>query len=364
VPFNGCANHADRGLDGNPWCYVAGGTACMAAHADASVPGSAWKPCSDPNCQCVEPTASSTVELSGAVHIQVSERGCADHDGRGYEWCWVKRGTGCATATPATDPSMRTAAWQKCSASACDCATGHSDLPDKAVPLGCARHFAKGDDGTSLPFGIAMSAEVCYVKGGVGCSRDARSDLVIPDTAWRFCDTDCYALGKSFAPETRVACSCFKETKPGTLRGALRCTKLCTSCLLEHVHSRLRFEIPRLADRFEKRKKISIYNSHNIAAQMLKVIIEEVFLPEGRAWLACGIIIRPALDVLQKLGIPTEISTNYLTFHDNPIDDMADAEGLGSSIHILPGVNKELYGAALLHAYHGKQVAAFSTACS
>ena len=68
--------------------------------------------------------------------------------------------------------------------------------------------------------------------------------------------------------------------------------------------------------------------------------------------------------MLQKLGIPTEISTNYLSFHDNPIDDMADAEGLGSSIHIMPGVNKELYGAALLHACHGRQVAAFSSACS
>ena len=53
--------------------------------------------------------------------------------------------------------------------------------------------------------------------------------------------------------------------------------------------------------------------------------------------------------MLQKLGIPTEIGTGYLTCHDNPIDDMADAEGLGSSIHIMPGVNKELYGAAPLH---------------
>ncbi len=53
--------------------------------------------------------------------------------------------------------------------------------------------------------------------------------------------------------------------------------------------------------------------------------------------------------MLQKLGIPTEISTEYLGFHDNSIDDMADAEGLGSSIHIMPGVNKELYGAAPFH---------------
>ena len=51
VPFNGCANHADRGLNGNPWCYVAGGTACKSAHADPSLPGSAWKACVDQNCQ-------------------------------------------------------------------------------------------------------------------------------------------------------------------------------------------------------------------------------------------------------------------------------------------------------------------------
>ncbi len=238
VPFNGCANHADRGLNGNPWCYVAGGTVCTAAHADALVPGSAWKPCSDPNCQCVAPTAANTVQFSGVVNIKVSERGCADHDGRGFEWCWVYSGTGCATATPATDLSMRTAAWQKCSASACDCVTDRSDLPNTAVPLGCARHFTRGDDGTSLPFGIAMSAEVCYVKGGISCSRDARSDLAIPDTAWRFCKKDCYGPGTSFAPETRAACSCFKETKPGTLRGALQYFKHCTSFF---VHSRLRF---------------------------------------------------------------------------------------------------------------------------
>ena len=35
------------------------------------------------------------------------------------------------------------------------------------------------------------------------------------------------------------------------------------------------------AGRFEKRKKISIFNSHAIAAQLLKVLIEEVFRPVG-----------------------------------------------------------------------------------
>ena len=79
---------------------------------------------------------------------------------------------------------------------------------------------------------------------------------------------------------------------------------------------------------------------------MLKVLIEEVFyrrsVPQAASYGSVTL-------VLQKLGIPTEISHNYLSFHDNPIDDMADAEGLGSSIHIMPGVNKELYGAAPWH---------------
>ncbi len=225
VPFNGCANHADRGLNGNPWCYVAGGTACTAAHADASVPGpAAWKPCSDQSCQCVERTAASDVQWSGVVEIKVSERGCGDHDGRGYEWCWVKSGTGCATATPATDPSMRTAAWQKCSASACDCVTDRSDLPNKAVPLGCARHFSKGDgdDASNISSGIEMSSEVCYVKGGISCSRDAVSDSVMPDFAWRDCSWDCYGAGSSFWPATRAACSCFNGSEPGTNLAARR----------------------------------------------------------------------------------------------------------------------------------------------
>ena len=94
---------------------------------------------------------------------------------------------------------------------------------------------------------------------------------------------------------------------------------------------------------------------------MLKVLIEEVFYRRSVPQAACNGSITL---VLQKLGIPTEISTYYLSFHKNPIDDMADAEGLGSSIHFIPGVNKELYGAALLHAYHGRQAAAFSSACS
>ena len=227
VPYSGCANHADRGLNGNPWCYVAGGTACTAAHADPSLPGSAWKACADPNCLCVERTAASTVEWSGVAEIKVSERGCGDHDGRGYEWCWVKKGTGCASATPATDPSMKTAAWQKCSASACDCVTDHSDLPNTAVPLGCGQHFAKGDGNSSTSSGIETSAEVCYVKGGIGCSQNAFSDSTIPEIVWRECSQDCRGIGSSFAPETRAACGCFNETKPGTPCGAARRGSAC-----------------------------------------------------------------------------------------------------------------------------------------
>jgi hypothetical protein len=218
VPFNGCANHADRGLNGNPWCYVAGGTACKAAHVDPSVPGSAWKPCSDPNCQCVPPTAASTRQYSGVVDIKATERGCGDHDSRGYEWCWVTKGTGCPSATPATDPSMKTAAWQKCSASACDCLLDRSvpDLPNKAIPLGCARHFSEDDDGDRTSSGVKMKAEVCYVKGGASCSRNTSSDVFIPDAAWRDCSMDCYGIGSSFSPEMRAACSCFNTTKPST----------------------------------------------------------------------------------------------------------------------------------------------------
>jgi hypothetical protein len=216
VPFNGCANHSDRGLNGNPWCYVAGGTACKAAHADPSVPGSAWRSCSDQNCQCVPRTASSTVEWSGVVEIKATERGCSDHDDRGYEWCWVKKGTGCLTATPATDPSMTTAAWQKCSASACECVQDSSDIPYKAVPLGCAQHFSQGDDNCSASSGLKTSAEICYVKGGISCTQNALSDLTMPDTAWRSCTQDCFGVGSNFAPETRMACGCFNETKPGT----------------------------------------------------------------------------------------------------------------------------------------------------
>ena len=238
VPFNGCANHADRGLNGNPWCYVAGGTACKAAHVDPSLPGSAWKACADQNCQCVERTAASTVQWSGVVEIKVSERGCGDHDGRGYDWCWVKKGTGCATAAPATDPSMRTAAWQKCSASACDCVLDHSDLPDTLVPvpLGCARHFMKGDDASNVSVGIEMSSQICYVKGGITCSRNAVSDSVIPGVAWRDCSQDCYGIGSSFSPATRAACSCFDEPKPGTTLAARRAPHSPTGAVESSLH--------------------------------------------------------------------------------------------------------------------------------
>jgi hypothetical protein len=49
--------------------------------------------------------------------------------------------------------------------------------------------------------------------------------------------------------------------------------------------------------------------------------------------------------VLQKLGIPTEISTTWLNYYDNPIDAMAH----GDAVHIMPGVDKtrQDYGVAL-----------------
>ncbi len=90
VPFNGCANHTDRGLNGNPWCFVAGGTACRAARADPSLPGAAWKPCSDPNCQCVPRSAYADTQQSGTVEIKVSEQGCGDHDGRVLDIGWYR----------------------------------------------------------------------------------------------------------------------------------------------------------------------------------------------------------------------------------------------------------------------------------
>ena len=90
VPYTGCADHADRGLRGEPWCYVAGGTACKSAQPDLVIPGSAWKQCADPNCRCVGRTGTNDITLSGVVEIKASERGCGDHDGRGYPWCWVK----------------------------------------------------------------------------------------------------------------------------------------------------------------------------------------------------------------------------------------------------------------------------------
>jgi hypothetical protein len=45
---------------------------------------------------------------------------------------------------------------------------------------------------------------------------------------------------------------------------------------------------------------------------------------------------------LQKLGIPTEIATRKKAYYLTPIDDMAQ----GDSFHIMPGVNKNDYGAA------------------
>jgi hypothetical protein len=40
--------------------------------------------------------------------------------------------------------------------------------------------------------------------------------------------------------------------------------------------------------------------------------------------------------VLQKLGIPTEIGTNWVSYYDTPIDAMAQ----GESVHIMSGVDK------------------------
>jgi hypothetical protein len=99
---------------------------------------------------------------------------------------------------------------------ACECVQDRSDVPYKAVPLGCAQHFSEGDDNSSASSGLKTSAEICYVKGGISCTQNALSDFAMPDTAWRSCSQDCFGLGSSFAPETRVACGCFNETKPGT----------------------------------------------------------------------------------------------------------------------------------------------------
>jgi hypothetical protein len=49
---------------------------------------------------------------------------------------------------------------------------------------------------------------------------------------------------------------------------------------------------------------------------------------------------------LQKLGIPTEIATRKKAYYLTPIDDMAQ----GDSFHIMPGVNKNDYGAAHANA--------------
>jgi hypothetical protein len=226
----------------------------------------------------VDRTAASTVEWSGVVEIKVNERGCGDHDGRGYEWCWVKKGTGCPTATPATDPKMKTAAWQKCSTKACDCMLDSKDRPTPAVPLGCGAHFAKtGDDDTSVPGAIESSAEICYVKGGMACTRNAVSDNLIPGTAWRGCSADCYGRGSSFNPATKAACSCFHGEKPGPLLPHPSMSRALSP------RPRCRLRLMCLPERFDSLNPIKIYGILDpIASQLLKVLIEEVIMPVQR----------------------------------------------------------------------------------
>ena len=57
--------------------------------------------------------------------------------------------------------------------------------------------------------------------------------------------------------------------------------------------------------------------------------------------------------VLQKLGIPTDISTTWSDYYDNPIDAMAQ----GDAVHIMPGVDKtrQDYGAALRHCTQSRR---------
>ena len=67
---------------------------------------------------------------------------------------------------------------------------------------------------------------------------------------------------------------------------------------------------------------------------------------------------------LQKLGIPTEIVTGHQPWYNNPIEDMADAHGLGSSIHIMPGVEAHLYRAAPCHCWLTRARCAVLFGCS
>jgi hypothetical protein len=331
VPYTGCGNHTDRGLNGQPWCYVVGGTACKAAFADPLIPGSAWQQCADQNCQCVPATAASDVQWSGVVEIKPNERGCGDHDGRGYEWCWATKGTSCPTAIPATEPSMKTAAWQKCSARACDCILDPKDRPNSAVPLGCGAHFAKtGDNDTSVPGAVESSGEVCYVMGGLACTRNTKSDNIIPGTAWRSCAQDCYGIGSSYKPATKAACSCFNGIKPGPL--------LAPSL----YHPSTPYDPTRpscvcsTTEKFDNRSPIRIYGGFDaVSSQLLKVLIEEVRVLVKPRWADRN----PVCSWLQKLGIPTEIGTSWLGYYDTPIEDLSH----GESINIIPGVSKTAY---------------------
>ena len=221
VPFNGCADHHDRGLNGRLWCFVSGGSACKAASADPLIPGAAWRQCTDQQCQCVTATGS-TQEWSGVAEVKPSELGCKDHDSRGYSWCWVRAGIACRSAEPAADAIMRTAAWQPCNVSACACITdSNRSKPDETIPVGCASHFSKADgsDGNISRAGLEVASEICYVSGGVGCTQEGiTSDHLVPTAAWRSCKADCYGQGASFAPETSALCSCFREPRRGTRR--------------------------------------------------------------------------------------------------------------------------------------------------
>jgi hypothetical protein len=99
-----------------------------------------------------------------------------------------------------------------------------------------------------------------------------------------------------------------------------------------------------ITDRFEKRKKISIYNSNAIATQMLKVLIEEVSILLG-IYLTSLRTHQRVGSVLQKLGIPTEIATSIAGYYADPIEAMAHRDSDDTTIHIIPGINKLAYGA-------------------
>ena len=42
---------------------------------------------------------------------------------------------------------------------------------------------------------------------------------------------------------------------------------------------------------------------------------------------------------VQKLGIPTEIGTDYIAYYDTPVEDLSN----GESINIMPGIRKTDY---------------------